>query len=34
MNPDPTTAQLAIHAVLDIIWPLLPAHILDQLAYV
>ena len=31
---DPITAQLAIHAALDIIWPLLPPAVLPQLAYV
>lgn len=31
---DPITAQIAIHAALDIIWPLLPPAVLQQLAYV
>ena len=31
---DPITAQIAIHAMLDVIWPTLPPHILEQLAYV
>lgn len=31
---DPITAQLAIHAVLDVIWPFLPPVVLQQLAYV
>lgn len=30
---DPITAQLAIHSVLDVIWPFLPPVVL-QLAYV
>lgn len=31
---DAVTAQIAINAMLDVIWPLLPAHTLQQLAYV
>lgn len=31
---DPVTTQIAIHAVLDVMWPLLPPHVLTQLAYV
>lgn len=31
---DPITAQLAIHSVLDVIWPFLPPVVLKQLAYV
>lgn len=31
---DPITAQLAIHAAFDIIWPLLPPAVLAQLAYI
>lgn len=31
---DAVTTQIAINALLDVIWPLLPAHILEQLAYV
>lgn len=26
--------QIAIHAVLDVVWPLLPPALLEQLAYV
>ena len=34
-NPmDPITTQLTIHQILDVIWPILPPHILEQLAYV
>ena len=31
---DPITTQLTIHQILDVIWPILPPHILEQLAYV
>lgn len=31
---DPVTTQLAINAMLDVIWPILPPHVLAQLAYV
>ncbi len=31
---DPTLITVAIHATLDIIWPALPAPMLDALAYV
>ena len=31
---DPVTTQIAIHAVLDVMWPLLPPPVLTQLAYV
>ena len=31
---DPITAQITIHQILDVIWPILPAPILEQLAYV
>lgn len=31
---DPVTTQLAINAMLDVIWPLLPAPVIAQLAYV
>lgn len=31
---DPITAQMTIHQILDVIWPILPAPILGQLAYV
>lgn len=31
---DPTLITVAVNAALDVIWPLLPAHVLDQLAWV
>lgn len=31
---DPITLQITINHVLDVIWPILPPHILEQLAYV
>lgn len=31
---DPITAQIVINSMLNVIWPLLPPHILEQLAYV
>ena len=31
---DPTLWQITINHVLDVIWPILPPHILEQLAYV
>ena len=31
---DPITIQIALNALLDVIWPILPTHILEQLAYV
>ena len=31
---DPITTQIAIHQILDVIWPILPPQILEQLAYV
>ncbi len=31
---DPVATQIAINAVLDVIWPIMPTHILEQLAYV
>ena len=31
---DPITAQIAIHQILDVIWPILPPYILEQLTYV
>lgn len=30
---DPITTQIALNTVLDVIWPILPPHILEQLAY-
>lgn len=34
MSADPTLLTITINAMLDIIWPYLPATILTQLAYV
>lgn len=31
---DVITAQIIINSVLDVIWPILPPHILEQLTYV
>ncbi len=31
---DPITIQIALNTLLDVIWPILPTHILEQLAYV
>ena len=31
---DPITTQLTIYQILDVIWPILPPQILEQLAYV
>lgn len=31
---DAVTAQIAINTMLDVIWTILPPHILEQLAYV
>lgn len=31
---DAVTAQIAIHAMLDVIWPILPPNTIAQLAYV
>lgn len=31
---DPVTAQIAINSMIDVIWPMLPPHVLTQLAYV
>lgn len=31
---DPVMATIAINAFLDVVWPVLPPHILDQLAWV
>lgn len=31
---DPVAAQIAINAMLDVIWPLLPGPVIAQLAYV
>lgn len=31
---DPVLVQAAIHSALDIVWPILPASTLDQLAWV
>ena len=31
---DPTTTQIALNTMLDVIWPILPPHILEQLASV
>lgn len=31
---NPVQTQLALHAVLDVIWPILPPHFLEALAYV
>lgn len=31
---DPITTQIARNTMLDVIWPILPPHILEQLAYV
>lgn len=31
---DTITTQIALNAMLDIIWPLLPAPVLAQLAYI
>lgn len=31
---DTATLQLAINAVIDVIWPFLPPVVLDQLSYV
>lgn len=31
---NPVQTQLALHAVLDVIWPILPPHVLEALAYV
>ncbi|SNV69790.1 Uncharacterised protein [Corynebacterium imitans] len=30
----PITTQIALNTMLDVIWPILPLHILEQLAYV
>lgn len=34
MSSDTTLITVAINAFLDVIWPLLPTVVLDQLAYV
>lgn len=31
---DTTLCTIAVNAMLDVIWPLLPAHTLDELAHV
>ena len=33
MSSDTTLITVAINAFLDVIWPILPTHILEQLAY-
>ena len=30
---DPITIQIALNTMLDVIWPILTPHILEQLAY-
>lgn len=31
---DPTLLQITINSMLDVIWPILPPHVLEALAYV
>lgn len=31
---DPITLQILINSALDVIWPILPPHVLEALAYV
>lgn len=34
LSTDPVLSQIAVNALLDVVWPLLPPEVLEQLAYV